>query len=72
MSDMVFFIGIGFLLCGTLVLVGEAAVYYMNRSNLYAQDRYDKAFRKIVKREKQLAKQRARSERLKVTADGSQ
>jgi hypothetical protein len=71
MPDMVFFIGIGFLFCGLLVLMGEAAVYYMNRSGLYSQECYDKAFREIMKREKQLHKQMERIERLSETADGS-
>jgi hypothetical protein len=35
----------------------------MNRSDLYSQDRYDKAFWAIVKREKRLDKQRVRNER---------
>ena len=63
MLDLLFLFGVVILLIGALVLIGQAALFYMNRSNLYVQERYDKAFKQIVKREKQLDKQRARNER---------
>ncbi len=63
---VVLFIGAGF------VLLGRGALWYMNRSSLYSQDRYDKAFWAIVKRERRLAKQRARNEKHKETVDGLQ
>ncbi len=63
MSDTIFFIGMAFCLIGMLVLIGEAALFYMNRSNLYSQERYDKAFWQIVQRDRRLDKQRARNER---------
>ncbi len=63
MSDTIFFFGMLICLAGMLILIGEAALFYMNRSNLYSQERYDKAFWQIVKRERRLDKQRARNER---------
>ncbi len=63
MPDAIFYFGLIGLIVGTLILIGQAALFYMNRSNLYSQERYDKAFWQIVKREQRLDKQRARNER---------
>lgn len=71
MSENEFLAIIGLLIFGAcLFLIGQASLWLINRSDLYSQDRYDKAFKQIIKRERQLDKQRARNERLK--ADGVQ
>lgn len=64
MPDYLFNLGVCFLIIGALVSVGQIFLHIANRSDLYSQERYDKAFREIVKREKQLQKQKARRNKL--------
>lgn len=69
MPDELFFLAIGFLICGALVLIMEAFKYYANRSNLYSQERYDKAFKQIIKRELKLEEQRKRHQNMFTNAE---
>lgn len=71
MSETTFLVLLGVLGIGMcLLIIGEAFLFYINRSNLYSQERFDAAFRQIVKREKKLEKLRARNERFRETVDG--
>lgn len=73
MSDDTFFLLVAVMVFGAmLTLMGMAYSHYVKTSPLYEQERIEKAFREIVKREKKLGKQRARTERLRETVDGLQ
>lgn len=73
MSDDTFFLLVAVMCFGAaLILMGMAYSHFIKTNPLYAQDRTDKAFREIVKREKKLDKQRARIERFRETVDGLQ
>ena len=64
MPDTMFLLITLFAVGMILMIGGQGFLMFMNRSDLYSQDRYDKAFREIIKNELRLERAQRRQKML--------